>query len=285
MLPSTFRQSIAFQMMVLLLPTMPETAGSKPASTGLQLFRSIPLPTSKTTGRDIVSFLRRGLRSYRRMILTAGPDDFGGQSAYQIFFQGTDSSQTTLQHVLLAVEGRNDFGAYLLVGSYPKDSETDHTQIYNSLTSFRINGPVDITYERYCDTAAGIQCITDSTQISSTRRSSLRFQTATAEPPSFFSFPPTKRNILRWSRDFCRKKRRRMYCLPFRHLGRCLRRFPFGDHDRKPGRRYYLEISDRFSRFRLFLSSLQLISTVSPISSVQAHPKKILITPAMCLPK
>lgn len=106
------------------------------------------------------------------MILTAGPDDFGGQSAYQIFFQGTDSSQTTLQHVLLAVEGRNDFGAYLLVGSYPKDSETDHTQIYNSLTSFRINGPVDITYERYCDTAAGIQCITDSTQISSTRRSS-----------------------------------------------------------------------------------------------------------------
>ena len=155
MLPSTFRQSIAFQMMVLLLPTMPETAGSKPASTGLQLFRSIPLPTSKTTG-----------------ILTAGPDDFGGQSAYQIFFQGTDSSQTTLQHVLLAVEGRNDFGAYLLVGSYPKDSETDHTQIYNSLTSFRINGPVDITYERYCDTAAGIQCITDSTQINSTRRSS-----------------------------------------------------------------------------------------------------------------
>ena len=106
------------------------------------------------------------------MILTAGPDDFGGQSAYQIFFQGTDSSQTTLQHVLLAVEGKNDFGAYLLVGSYPKDSESDHTQIYNSLTSFRINGPVDITYERYCDTAAGIQCITDSTQISSTRRSS-----------------------------------------------------------------------------------------------------------------
>ena len=121
---------------------------------------------------DIVSSYAEGYGLTDAMILTAGPDDFGGQSAYQIFFQGTDSSQTTLQHVLLAVEGRNDFGAYLLVGSYPKDSETDHTQIYNSLTSFRINGPVDITYERYCDTAAGIQCIMDSTQISSTRRSS-----------------------------------------------------------------------------------------------------------------
>lgn len=121
---------------------------------------------------DIVSSYADGYNLTNAMILTAGPDDFAGQSAYQIFFQGTDSSQTTFQYVLLAVEGRNGFGAYLLVGSYPKDSEADHTQIYNSLTSFRINGPVDITYDRYCDTSAGVQFITDSARISSTKRSS-----------------------------------------------------------------------------------------------------------------
>lgn len=48
----------------------------------------------------------------------------------------------------------------------------------------------------------------------------LRFQTATAEPPSFFSFPPTKRNILRWSRDFLPEKTQTNVLLTFPASGK-----------------------------------------------------------------
>ncbi len=104
--PSTFRQSIAFQMMVLLFTNNARNCRIETSFNWATIVPIYSLADIENYREDIVSSYAEGYGLTDAMILTAGPDDFGGQSAYQIFFQGTDSSQTTLQHVLLAVEGK-----------------------------------------------------------------------------------------------------------------------------------------------------------------------------------
>ncbi len=96
-------------------------------------------------------------------IYTAGDDSVNGRNAYQIYFHGTNQHKVVMDFVLIAVEGNNDFGCYLLGGTYMQNDTEGQKEVYTSLYSFESAGSVDISDTMYASDALGLKFMyTDS---------------------------------------------------------------------------------------------------------------------------
>lgn len=94
-------------------------------------------------------------------ILDAGPENIGGQEAYQIYFEGTDSEGVSMELIYLSIEGSKPFGCYSLLGAYPKDDEAGKEEVNKILQTFQSNGIPDITYSMWYSENIGIKIIID----------------------------------------------------------------------------------------------------------------------------
>ena len=103
-------------------------------------------------------------------ILAAGPDTVGNQAAYQIYFSVADDGER-MDVIIEAIEGRNDFGCYFLIGCYLSGDVQGQTEVYEAIASFRCKGPIDISYGVVSDAAANVKVICDTSLIRSTKSS------------------------------------------------------------------------------------------------------------------
>lgn len=96
-------------------------------------------------------------------IYTAGDDSVNGRNAYQIYFHGTNQNNVVMDFVLFAVEGDNDFGCYLLGGTYMQNDAEGQQEVYTILNSFKSAGSVNITDAMYASDSLGLKFLyTDS---------------------------------------------------------------------------------------------------------------------------
>ena len=113
---------------------------------------------------------KMNLQNAQHAILTAGPDTIGNQNAYQIFFSATQDNKQ-MEFIVEAVEGKNDFGCYFLVGCYFSEDAAGKTEVYKALSSFRCTGAIDISYGIVSDSSARVKAICDTSLIKKTNTS------------------------------------------------------------------------------------------------------------------
>lgn len=113
---------------------------------------------------------KMNLQNAQHSILTAGPDTIGNQNAYQILFSATQDNKQ-MEFIAEAVEGKNDFGCYFLVGCYFSEDTAGKTEVYNALSSFRCTGAIDISYGIVSDSSARVKAICDTSLIKKTNTS------------------------------------------------------------------------------------------------------------------
>ena len=108
----------------------------------------------------IVAQLAESLEVSDYQILTAGPDSVGDTEAYQIYFAVTDSDGTSMDMVVMAVDGYA-FGCYLIITAYPTGDEAAEAEIHSIIQTFRSSGMPDVTYKMYYADRAGVKVIID----------------------------------------------------------------------------------------------------------------------------
>ena len=108
----------------------------------------------------IVAQLAESLEVSDYQILTAGPDSVGDTEAYQIYFTVTDSDGTSMDMIVMAVDGYA-FGCYFIITAYPTGDEAAEAEIHTIIQTFRSSGMPDVTYKMYYADRAGVKVIID----------------------------------------------------------------------------------------------------------------------------
>ena len=108
----------------------------------------------------IAAQLAESLEVSDYQILTAGPDSVGNTEAYQIYFQVTDSDGTSMDMVVMAVDGYA-FGCYFIITAYPRGDEAAEAEIHSIIQTFQSSGMPDVTYKMYYADRAGVKVIID----------------------------------------------------------------------------------------------------------------------------
>ena len=75
----------------------------------------------------------------------------GEQNSYQVQFEATESSGSTMRFLAAFIDGQNGFGCYNVIASYPQGDEAAQEKILSSVESFQCQGLAGTDYKLCCD--------------------------------------------------------------------------------------------------------------------------------------
>ena len=94
------------------------------------------LQSTEITGYKILS------KDYRQI---------GEWNSYQVQFEATESSGSTMNFLAVFIEGQNGFGCYHVIASYPQGDEASREKILSAVASFQSMGPAGTDYKLFSD--------------------------------------------------------------------------------------------------------------------------------------
>lgn len=84
-------------------------------------------------------------------ILSKDNLQIGTLHAYQVQFEATESSGSTMRFLAVFIDGQNGFGCYNVIASYPQEDETAQENFLLSVESFQCLGPAGTSYRLFSD--------------------------------------------------------------------------------------------------------------------------------------
>ena len=106
-------------------------------------------------------------------IITAGADTINGVGAYQIYSTVKENDET-VDFLIEAIDGKNDFGCYILIGCYPSGDSNAQEEVYGAISTFTSKGAIDISYDVVSNSSAGLKLICDKSLIKDSKSSEFK---------------------------------------------------------------------------------------------------------------